>query len=194
MDKKNVRDIPSDNQGTLLHMYSILVGRSQLPPDELSCTRQVSPLSSITASKFLPNSDDITAIQRNLVMIVSRMITEYIDGLSVSSKAIPKHIEHKYSSEMAKKSVVVLLDVLMKNEASRSDIIDIMHTMQKYLEQYPCERRVLSGGDQLTCERQVGAQWHVMDGDTIRDRLGLLEPAIKDWHCLVCLLSISSIP
>ena len=155
-------------------IVSILVGRSQLPPDELYCTGQVSPLSNIAASKFLPNSD-ITAIQRNLVMIVSRMITEYIDGLPVSSKAIPKHIEHKYSSEMAKKSNVVVLDVLMKNEASRSDMIDIMHTMQKYLgEEYPCEWRVLSGGDQLTCERQVGAQWQVMDGDTIQDRLGLL--------------------
>lgn len=196
MDKKRrVRDIRSDNQGTLLHMYSILVGRSRLPPEELSCTGQVSPLSSIAANKFLPNSDDITAIRRNLVMIVSRMITEYIDGLSVLSKAIPKHIEHKYSSEMAKKSDVVVLDVLMKNEASRSDMIDIMHTMQKYLgEEYPCEQRVLSGGDQLTCERQVGAQRHVMDGDTIRDRLGLLEPVTEDWHCLVCLLSVSSIP
>ena len=58
-------------------------------------------------------------------------------------------------------------------------------------EDYPTERRVLSGGDQLTCERQVGAQGHSMDGDTVADRLGLLEPMIEDWHCLVCLLSVS---
>ena len=45
-----------------------------------------------------------------------------------------------------------------------------------------------SGGDQLTCERQVGAQQHMMDGDTPEDRLQLLEPQTEDWHCLVCVL------
>ena len=80
----------------------------------------------------------------------------------------------------------------MKNEASRSDMIDIMKCMQDYLgKEYPSERRVPSGGDQLTCERQVGAQRHTMDGDTIQDRLGLLEPVTEDWHCLVCFLSVS---
>ena len=55
-------------------------------------------------------------------------------------------------------------------------MIDIMKCMQGYLgDNYPDERKVLSGGDQLMCERQVGAQRHTMDGDTVRDRLGLLE-------------------
>ena len=73
-------------------------------------------------------------------------------------------------------------------------MIDIMHCMQNYLgDDYPSERRVLSGGDQLTCERQVGAQRHTMDGDTVRDRLGLLEPVTEDWHCLVCLLSVRNL-
>lgn len=53
------------------------------------------------------------------------------------------------------------------------------------------QMRVLSGGDQLTCERQVGAQCHIMDGDTVCDMPGLLEPVTEDWHCLVCLLSVS---
>ena len=37
---------------------------------------------------------------------------------------------------------------------------------------------VLSGGDHLTCERQVGAQRHVMCGNTSRDRLEILEPVV----------------
>lgn len=108
------------------------------------------------------------------------------------SKSVPQHIQHKYSMEMGNKSEVIVLDVLMKNEANRSDMIDIMKCMQNYLgKEYPSERRVPSGGDQLTCERQVGAQRHTMDGDTVQDRLGLLEPVTEDWHCLVCLLSVS---
>ena len=50
-----------------------------------------------------------------------------------------------------------------------------------------------SGGDQLTCERQVGAQQHMMDGDTPEDRLQLLEPQTEDWHCLVCVLMVSCV-
>ena len=79
-----------------------------------------------------------------------------------------------------------MLDVLMNNEACRGDMIDIMHCMHNYIgSEYPNEKKVLSGGDQLTCERQVGAQRHTMDGDTVVDRLGLLEPVSEDWHCMV---------
>ena len=71
-------------------------------------------------------------------------------------------------------------------------MIDIMTTMQNYLGSDYCEeRRLLSGGDQLTCERQFGAQRHVMDGNTVRERLGILQPVTEDWHCMVCLLSVS---
>ena len=59
------------------------------------------------------------------------------------------------------KSEVIVLDVLIKSEAKHGDMIDIIKCRQGYLgENYPYERRVLSGGDQLTCERQVGAQRH----------------------------------
>lgn len=131
-------------------------------------------------------------MQRNLVVLVSRIITKYINGLSVFSKVVLQHIQHRYSKEMGTKSEVIILDVQMKNESSRSDMIDITHCMQNYLgDDYPSERRVLSGGDQLTYERQVGAQRHTMDGDMVVDRLSLLESVTEYWHCLVCLLSVS---
>ena len=41
---------------------------------------------------------------------------------------------------------------------------------------------MLCGGDQLTCERQVGAKRHMMDGDTPSDRLDEFEIQTEDWH------------
>ena len=188
--KKSVRDVRSDHHGSLLHMYSVLAGRSRVDASELSHTGCVAPLSQLPADTFLPTSEDFAAMRSNLIVIVSRIINHYIDGLSFLSKSVPQHIQHKYSAEMGKKSEVIVLDVLMKNESSRSDMIDIMKCMQDYLgKEYPSERRVPSGGDQLTCERQVGAQRHTMDGDTIQDRLGILEPVTKDWHCTVLCVS-----
>ena len=190
--KKGVRDIRSDNQGEMLHMYSIIAGRSRTPASHLSPSGYVGSVLSIPAKDLLPSSDDIQAVQSNLVTLVSRVLTQYIDDLMPFAKVVPKHIMHTYSAEMAKKSDVVVVDVLMKNEAKHSDMIEIMSAMHKYLgEGYPSDRRILSGGDQLTCERQVSSQRHTMDGDTLQERLGVLEPVTEDWHCLVCLLGVS---
>ena len=99
---------------------------------------------------------------------------------------------HARRGLMSQKSEVQVLDILMKNEVRHSDMVDIMTTMQGYLRaEYPESHRVASGGDQLTCERQLGAQCHLMDGNCPTDRPQLLEPQAEDWHCLVCVQSVS---
>ena len=169
-------------------MYSILVGCSRIPANHLSHTGCVATLSSLPAETFLPKACDICAVKANMVILVSRSITQY----TVTCYDHPRMSPSTYSKEMRTKSEVVVLDVLMKNEAKHSDMIDIMHQMHEYLGQnYPSDRRIPSGRDQLTCERQVGAQHHTTDGDTVHERLGLLELVTEDWHCLVCLLSVS---
>jgi len=189
--KRGVRDVRSDNQATMLHMYSLLVGRSRIPGIGLSRTGQVAKLSSLPSESFLPTQSDVNATKQNLVVLVSRILTRYMHSLFPLSKAIPQHITHKYTAQMSKKSEVVVLDVLMKNEAKSSDMIDIMKKMQQYLgEGYPKDRRVASGGDQLTCECQAGSQRHVMCGNTPEERLELLEPQCEDWHCMVCVLTV----
>ena len=188
----HVRDLRSDNQGAMVHMFSLIVGRSRTPAPELTHHGQLSSLAEIPDRFFLPNQTDVAACKGNLVRIVSRTLTRYIKGLSKFSRVVPKHILHQYSQNMSVKSDVFAIDVLMKNEARHKDMIDILSTYQGYLgAEYDSERRVLCGGDQLTVERQVGAQRHMMCGNTLVDRLGILEPVSEDWHCLVCLLSVS---
>ena len=59
-------------------------------------------------------------------------------------------------------------------------MLNIMKTLQNYLgENYPDDRPVISGGDQVTCERQVGAQRHMMCSNTVKDRLGYLKPVVR---------------
>ena len=141
---------------------------------------------------FLPNADDVGQIKKNLVVLVSRILCGCITCLSSFCSAVPSHILHEYSDQMACKSDVVVLDVVGKNEAQHSDMIDIMNILHNYLgEGFAHNKKVLSGGDQLTCERQVCAQRHMMDGNSPRERLAFLEPLCEDWHCLVCFLSVS---
>lgn len=192
--QRRVRDLRSDNQGEMLHMFSLLVGRSRTPAPELRFTGQLSQLTETEESFFLPTGTDILAVKKNLVVLVGRILTQYFPGLATLSKIVPKHIQHQYSSKMCQKSEVVVLDVLMKNEAKHKDMLDIMATLQDYLgKDYPGDRQVLSGGDHLTVERQVGAQRHMMCGNTSKDRMELLQPVVEDWHCLVCFISVSSL-
>ena len=191
--KRGVRDVRSDHQKSMVHMYSILAGRSRTPAPHLSDQGNVADLAGLFYTEFLPTQHDVERVTSNMVVIVSRILTEYISDLAPLSKAVIKHIPHKYSAEMSKKSEVVVLDVLMKNEAKHSDMIDILKQMVGYLgDDYPHEKRVASGGDQLTTERQVGAQRHVMCGNRPEDRLDVLEPQTEDWHCLVVLLTVSN--
>ncbi len=164
--QRKVRDLRSDHQGKMLHMFSLLVGRSRTPAPELPFTGQVSKLTEVPDEFFLPKSADVEAVRNNLVVLVSRILTEYFPALAPFSKVVQKHIPHRYSAKMSQKSEVVVLDILHKNEAEHKDMLDIMTTMQDYLgENYPADQRVLSGGDHLTVEREIGAHRHVMCGD-----------------------------
>jgi hypothetical protein len=159
---------------------------------DLPCTGYLSKLTETPNEFFLPKKTDVLAVKENLVILVARILTKYFRALGPFAKLVPKHILHRYSSKMSKKSEVVVLDVLMKNEAKHRDMLDIMNTLQGYLgKQYPEDRPVLCGGDQMTVEREVGAQRHMMCGNTRRERLELLEPVVEDWHCLVCLIGVS---
>ena len=189
--QRRVRDYRSDHRGMMIHMFSIVVGVSRTPAPELSQSGRLSTLAETPPEFFLPSPDDVNRVKMNLVVLISRVLTHYIPGLAPFAKVVPKHIQHKYSKAMSNRSEVFVLDVLMKNEAKHSDMMDIMSIMQGYLgEGYQDGRVVACGGDQLTVERLIGAQRHRMDGDTARERLELLEPVVEDWHALVCLLKV----
>ena len=188
---KDVRDIRSDHHKSLVNMYSLLVVHPRACGPDLSTTGSTSKLIHLQASAFLPTEVDIQEIKMNLTFLAGRIICTYIKCLKHLSGVVPNHILHDYSNAMAEKSDTYFLDVLTKNEAKHADMVEIMQSMQGSLgEDFPSDKRVLSGGDQLTCERQSCAQRHLMDGDTPRDRLQLVEPVNEDWHALMCFLKV----
>ena len=55
-------------------------------------------------------------------------------------------------------------------------MVEIMQAMQEFLNDgFPPGNQVLSGGDQVTVERQVNVERHLMDGDTPHDHLDEFE-------------------
>lgn len=192
---KGVRDIRSDHRGMMMHMYSLLAMQTRTPTaSSLAKTGSTGNLHSMKADYFLPTKDDIQHIRQNLTILVGRILCEHIHCLQPFAQCIPNHIPHEYYSHMSKESQTWFLDVLVKNEASNSDMAAIMKTMQNYLgNDLPSATKVLSGGDQLTCERQCGVQRHFMDADTPQESLQLIEPVCEDWHALMCFMKVSTI-
>ncbi len=122
---KGVRDIRSDHHGELVQMYSLLAvkGRVKGPPPV--STFSPPNLGSLKLTHFLPTKADVAGIQENLVILVSRILCEYIKPLQRYKRCVVSHIKHPLSTEMATKSEVAVLDVLHKNEAKAADMIDI---------------------------------------------------------------------
>ena len=172
-----VREVRSDHHDTLHHMYILMALRSRVTTSSDSAV-VLPDLARLPTSVYLPSSSDVLQLKKNLVIMVSHILCENIKEISCVAKLVPQHIYHQYSSSVCRKSEVVVLDVLHKNEISNADMLSIMKTQQRYLEDH--NSTVLSGGDQLTCERQRCAKTYVMDGDTQEDRLDLLEPVVED--------------
>lgn len=169
--KKGVRDIRSDHQGKLHHMFSMLLVRDRiLAPPLTSPQKQPPGLSSLKISSLLPTPDDVKAIHKHLEVLVSRVLCKYMKPLAFLAKVVPSHIQHKYSQQTAQKSETVVLG-----------------------DTFPGDKQVLSGGDQLTCERQRCARRHMMDANTPRERLQLLEPVVEDWHTMQSFLGVSNL-
>ena len=190
--KVGVRDIRSDHQSHLKQMYSILVVKGRVPnPPTSKQPFKPPPLTSLSCSTFLPSKDDITAIKDHLTILVSRILVRYVKALRCFGRIVPKHIRHDHSDsdKMAEKSHISVIDILHKNESSNKDMYEIMIALQSYLSDAFSDK-ILSGGDQLTCERQRCVQRHVMDSDTAAERLELLKPVVEDWHTLMCFLTI----
>ena len=142
--QRRVCDLRSNNTGQMVHMFSILVGRSRTPaPELLHIGGEISVLDRLSTQSFFPSISDVGEVKENLVTIISRVLTRYITSLVPFAKIVQQHIHHQYSAEMAQKSEVYALDILMKNEARHADMIDIMRTLQGYLgKDYNSERRV----------------------------------------------------
>ena len=185
--RKSVRDVRSDSQAKLHHMYSMIAVKARITPPTVDRFTPID-LEKIPISTFLPSISDIQSLRRNLVILISRILCKYIKGLACISDVVPKHILHTHTHNMTKKSDTIVLEVLHKNEAKRDDTLDIMRIQQSYLKPH-LDVTGLSG-DQLTCERQRCVKRHIMDGDTAKECLDYLESKIEDWHALQTFLIV----
>eukprot|EP00112_Aurelia_sp_Birch-Aquarium-sp1_P016473 Seg3738.2 transcript_id=Seg3738.2/GoldUCD/mRNA.D3Y31 product="hypothetical protein" protein_id=Seg3738.2/GoldUCD/D3Y31 len=141
------------------------------------------PDSKACPAKFLPSLQDNQLLQREFKNIVGNVLIKYVEDLSWMRKYIPENIAHDYTSFTRKKSEVVSLGVLEKNENDSQEIVDIMeyaHTFVPCAESEPLP--TLIGGDLLTVERQLNGIEDRSNSTTSKTQLAGLIPCLEDFH------------
>eukprot|EP00731_Ephydatia_muelleri_P025385 Em0017g468a len=118
---KNVkpRDMRLNSQTTSLHYFHTYAVKDRIWFSHLSTDPIEIVQDSINFEMFYPTVGDNTQLVSNLETLVARMFVQRVPGLqSLSAEATP-HIKHLYSKQMALKSEVVPLGVMLKNENVR---------------------------------------------------------------------------
>ena len=209
----NPRIMRSDHQRSSLHYFHCFAVRDRINLSNFSDIPPVISSLSIddTLSKLIPTNDDQRALQHNFKVIMSQILVEEIPFFKTTfNDVIIHHIDHKYSGEMAKKSVVVPLGVIFKNEMVNEEMVDIVTHLQKYIpsisttheykivstgETLPVQseqlHQILLGGDQLTAARVRSCKMIRANSETPLERLEGVIPVAEDWHTGVIILEVS---
>ena len=97
-----------DHQTKSLHYFHAYASLNRIDLTGVSEEMPTSRLlRNLETSAFLPSVSDCQALRDNYVVLFSRVICETLTAFSSFRECVPKHIAHKYSVEMAKKSVTV---------------------------------------------------------------------------------------
>ena len=108
----------------------------------LDDSKPLADITTFTNSNYLLSKDELQLFRHEFTVLVSRVLVEFFPCLS--SLVIPKHIKHRYSEEMATKSVIVNLPIVPFNQSKHADVVQYLEILQDLLtevhapeDQYP---------------------------------------------------------
>ena len=106
---KNVspRDMTLEHPTKSLHYFHAYAALSRIDFTGLSEETPTSLLRSLDTAAFLPSVADCQGLRENYVVLAARVICDTLTAFSSFKECVPKHILHKCSANMSKKSVTV---------------------------------------------------------------------------------------
>ena len=106
---KNVspRHMTLDSQTKSYHYFHSYAVHDRV--DLSSCSNEVPDIDveSLPLTAFLPSFEDCKKLRENYITLASRVLVNHLDFLKPLQHCVPKHIKHRYTAELKRKSVVV---------------------------------------------------------------------------------------
>ncbi|XP_067664403.1 uncharacterized protein [Haliotis asinina] len=182
------------NKSKDYHFFASDFVADRIDVSQLSNKAPQKEVESVGADDFLPTCEEIRKFKEYVKVLLARKLVEHVDAFSWMKSLIPTHVPHARQVEMSKASSIHLLPIILKNEASYSDCIDIMDACVKHINHWYAKAgrgseletlQVPVGGDQLTRVRLQGAKALREGTHTVQSRFDQLEPVIVEmFHTL----------
>ena len=96
----------------------------------------ISPLNDILTcprSIFTLGKYEIQVLKENFKVLVARICINFCKKFKFLDDVVPKHIKHRFSSEMAKQSMIIPLPILDADEKKYSDCVRILEAYEKWI-------------------------------------------------------------
>ena len=205
----------SNHRNTDVHWINQYITFDRVPSGHLDSTKPLADLKELPLTEYLLSKDEKKELRSTMITLVTRVLTKMMPSLNHIKEAVPKHIPHPHSKEMAKKSVIIGLPVQPFNQSKHADVIQYLDYMEGLLgtiytpedHQVPANEsteekqarmdRILNGvkvplgGDQLGRERVTGAKKLRLGCGSATARLEYIEEMPELWHAKQAFLSVS---
>ncbi|CAC5420040.1 unnamed protein product [Mytilus coruscus] len=164
-------------------VHSIAVNDRATPTDPLDEIHPQADILSLSNDLFIPSDNDIHQLNEDFKILIQRALVDNIPGLSEYRQVVQYHILHEFSQQAEKKSTVIPLGILEKDENITEQMIDVITHLQQYVPKRDKKLKpLLLGGDALSVERGESAQKARIDAVTCEDRLDGFIWKSEDWH------------
>lgn len=67
------------------------------------------------------------------MILVGRVLVEFLCSFSFLKSILSKHIDHRFSAQMAKKSTIVSMPILLHNEKEYSGVVYILRAYERWI-------------------------------------------------------------
>ncbi|CAB3993287.1 Hypothetical predicted protein [Paramuricea clavata] len=118
--KIHAHDMLSTNQNTDLHYFASNLIVERVPSENRSNVSPQLKISSPHNTAFLLDNNEANKLRDDIKVLLGRVLLQKIPHLSFLKHVIPNHA-HLYKKEMSKKSIIVPLPMMMKDE--KTDVI-----------------------------------------------------------------------
>lgn len=116
-----------------IHLFASNLYINRVDFNHLSNDAPIRNLNDCNRCVFLLNRNDLTRLRNNFMVLVGRICFEYLPKFKFLKKVIPKHIQHEFSYEMAKSSVIISLPIIDANEVKYDDCVKILRTYENWI-------------------------------------------------------------
>lgn len=99
----------SDHQNTDIHWVNHNIVENRVSGNHLPDDKSVKNIMDVENKDLIPSIADHKELYNNYLVHIQRILTKRIPSLEGLSSNVPKHIKHKHSEEMSKKSKKVFI-------------------------------------------------------------------------------------